>query len=154
MVAFLKKYFSGDQKLISKEIDHVDPAVKLRIATCAVLLEMANSDDEFSGEERIKIIEILRVKFGLSDENAHELIEISQGMIDKSIDIYGFTKIINKVYSPEEKMAVIEAIWQVIYADGQLSGHEDALVHKLSFLMGLKHEELIDVKIKVQGKNR
>lgn len=152
MVAFLKKYFVGKQKEVSKEIKQADTGAKLQIATCAILLEMANSDDEFSGEERIKIIEILRGKYDLSDEDAHELIEISQGMIDKSIDIYGFTKIF-KLYSADEKMAVLEAIWEVIYADGQLSGHEDALVHKLSFLMGLKHQQLIDVKMKVLGKN-
>ena len=90
MVAFLKKYFTGEQKDIAEEISHADVEIKLKIATCAVLMEIANSDDDFSGEERIMIIEILREKFDLSEEDAHELVEISQGMIDKSIDIYGF----------------------------------------------------------------
>ena len=152
MVAFLKRYFINQQAELSEELGRADSIEKLRIATCAVLLEMANSDDEFSAEERIKIIEILRGKFDLADEDAHELIEISQGMIDKSIDIYGFTKIINGLYTIDEKLAVMEAIWEVVYADGQLSGHEDALVHKLSFLMGLQHQQLIDVKMKVRGK--
>lgn len=152
MVAFLKKYFTGEQKNIYEEISHADAEIKLKIATCALLMEMANSDDDFSGEERIMIIEILREKFNLSEEDAHELVEISQGMIDKSIDIYGFTKTINKMYSVDEKLKVLEAIWEVIYIDGNLSGHEDSLIHKLSYLMGLKHRQLIDTKLKVLGK--
>ncbi|MEE9552908.1 MAG: TerB family tellurite resistance protein [candidate division Zixibacteria bacterium] len=151
MVAFFKKYFTGEQKEISDEISHADSESKLKIATCAVLLEIANSDDEFSGEERIKIIDILREKFDLSDDEAHELIEISQGMVEKSIDIYGFTKTINGLYSVEEKLKVLEAIWEVIYIDGHLSGHEDSLVHKLAVLLGLKHQQLIDSKLKVLG---
>jgi len=152
MVAFLKKFFTEDQKQSAKNLAKTDRREKARIATCAILLEIANSDDEFSPGERIKIIEILRGKFELSEDDARELIEISQEKINKSIDLWGFTNIINNTFTPEEKNEVIEAVWEVIYADGELSGHEDRLVHKLSYLLGLKHEQLIAAKLKAKGK--
>jgi uncharacterized tellurite resistance protein B-like protein len=46
----------------------------------------------------------------------------------------------------------LEEIWRIVYADGELSGHEDSLVHKLSFLLGLTHKQLIDAKLKAKGK--
>jgi len=152
MAAFLRKFLSGDQKRIAADIGRADSRSKLQIATCALLLEIADSDNEFSAEEKIKIIDILREKFALSEGDAHELIEISRELIDKSIDMWGFTSAINKAYSSQEKTEVLEAIWAVIYADGQLSGHEDSLVHKLSYLLEMKHEQLIAAKLKAKEK--
>jgi uncharacterized tellurite resistance protein B-like protein len=134
------------------EVGHADGDEKLRIATCAIMLEIANSDDEFTDHERARIIEILKRKFDLSEDEALELMGVARERIDQSIDIWGFTNTINRIYTVDEKIRVLEAIWDVIYADGELSGHEDSLVHKLSFLLGLKHKQLIDAKMKAMGK--
>jgi uncharacterized tellurite resistance protein B-like protein len=152
MVSFLKRLIAADQRQAAEEISHIDIQAKLRIATCAIMVEIANSDDEFTDGERARIVEVLSLKFDLSDDEAHELIEIAQERIKESIDIWGFTKTINKVFTEDQKIRVLEAIWTVIYADGQLSQHEDSLVHKLSYLLGLKHKQLIDAKLKALGK--
>ena len=142
----------GNQRQAAEEISHADIQTKLRIATCAILVEIANSDDEFTDDERVRIVEALSEKFDLSDDEAHELIEIAEERIKESIDIWGFTKTINEVFTEDQKISVLEAIWKVIYADGELSQHEDSLVHKLSYLLGLKHQQLIDAKLKALGK--
>lgn len=153
MVSFLKRLIAADQRQAVEEISHIDIQGRLRIATCAIMVEIASSDDEFTEDERTRIVEILSLKFDLSDDEAHELIEIAQERIKDSIDIWGFTKTLNKVFTEDQKIKVLEAIWTVIYADGQLSQHEDSLVHKLSYLLGLKHKQLIDAKLKALGKN-
>lgn len=152
MVSFLKRLIADNQRQAAEEISHADIQTKLRIATCVIMVEIANSDDEFTDGERARIIEILTEKFDLSDEEAQELIEIAQERIRESIDIWGFTKTINTVFTEDQKVRALEAIWKIIYADGQLSQHEDSLVHKLSYLLGLKHKQLIDAKLKVLGK--
>ncbi len=152
MVSFLKRLIAADQRQAAEEISHTDIQARLRIATCAIMIEIANSDDEFTEGERTRIVEILSLKFDLSDDEAHELIEIAQERIKESIDIWGFTKTLNKTFTEDQKIRVLEAIWTVIYADGQLSQHEDSLVHKLSYLLGLKHKQLIDAKLKALGK--
>jgi uncharacterized tellurite resistance protein B-like protein len=113
---------------------------------------MANSDDEFAEDERERIIEILQNRFDLDPDEARELIEITEEQLKGSIDIFRFTKVIKQNYSPEERIKVLEEIWRIVYADGELSGHEDTLVHKLSFLLGLTHKQLIDSKLKAKGK--
>ncbi len=152
MVSFLKRLIDTNQRQAAEEISHADIQTKLRIATCANMVEIANSDDEFTDDERARIVDSLSEEFDLSDEEAHELIEIAQERLEKSIDIWGFTKTINKVFTEDQKIRVLEAIWKVIYADGKLSQHEDSLVHKLSYLLGLKHNQLIDAKLKALGK--
>ncbi len=152
MVSFLKRLIDTNQRQAAEEISHADIQTKLRIATCAILVEIANSDDEFTDDERVRIVEALSEKFDLSDDEAHELIEIAQERIKESIDIWSFTKTINEVFTEDQKIRVLETIWKVIYADGELSQHEDSLVHKLSYLLGLKHKQLIDAKLKALGK--
>jgi uncharacterized tellurite resistance protein B-like protein len=150
MVAFLKKIL-GDLKP-AESIIRQDSDTRIRVATCAILVEMANSDDDFTQEERDRIIEILQDRFELSPDEARELIEIAEEELKGSIDIFRFTNVIKENYAPEDRIRVLEEIWRIVYADGELSGREDTLVHKLSFLLGLTHKQLIDAKLKIKGK--
>jgi uncharacterized tellurite resistance protein B-like protein len=127
-------------------------ADRIKVATCALLLQMAKSDDEFSEVERDTITTLLKKDFGLSDELATELLGLSHKKLEESIDLWQHTNLIKKDYSLEEKITVIESIWKVVYADGRLDPHEDYLVHKLSQLLGLSHKQLIDAKLRVAGK--
>ncbi len=148
MIDLAKKFFgkrtevdSGDQR----EENHHD----IRVATCALLLEMANIDGEFSDAERENIISILKNDYNLSDEYAAELLESSNKELKQSIDLWQFTNLINQNYSTEEKLRIIEMIWKIVYADGELDKHEDYLAHKLANLLRLTHKQLIDCKVKV-----
>jgi uncharacterized tellurite resistance protein B-like protein len=123
----------------------------VRIATCALLLEMANIDGQFNESERESIIRILKEDYQLSDEHTMALIETADEELNRSIDLWQFTNLINQNYSIEEKLQIIETIWKIVYADGRLDKHEDYLVHKLSNLLRLTHKQLIDAKLKVKN---
>ena len=121
----------------------------IRIATCAILLEMAKIDGEFSESEREDIFSIIKKRFDLSDDHILELITVSEEELKGSIDLWKFTNLINQNYSIDEKLQIIEIIWQVTYSDGKLDQHEDYLIHKLANLLRLSHKQLIDMKLKV-----
>ena len=150
MLGVMKKFFQQDAAPDKVELKEEDKAERIQVATCALLLEVANSDDEFSDVERDNIIQILKRDFQLSDEYAKELMELSDKEREKSIDLWHFTNLINEHYSIEEKIKIIEMVWKVIYADGKLDKHEDHLAHKLSSLLKLTHKQLIDAKLKVR----
>lgn len=122
----------------------------IRIATCALFLEMSNIDGEFSKRERENIISIMKKYYDLSDEYVVALLEASHEEVKGSIDLWQFTNLINQNYSMEEKLRIIEAIWRVAYTDGKLDKHEDYLVHKLAKLLRLSHKQLIEAKVKVK----
>lgn len=150
MIELIKRFFNTDivdeQPLHDEDISH-----RIHIATCALLLEMANIDGEFSESERENIISALKKDYSLSDEETMEIMEASQKELDGSIDLWQFTNLINQNYTLEEKMQIIETIWRLAYADGKLDSHEDYLVHKIAELLRLSHKQLIDAKLKVIG---
>ena len=73
----VKKFFQKDTATDNREIRQEDSTERIQVATCALLLEVANSDDEFSDIERDSIIQTLKRDFNLSDEYAEELVELS-----------------------------------------------------------------------------
>lgn len=133
----------------SPQEQEVDPSERVRVATCALLVEMAQADDDFSEVEKGRIIEILRRHYGLAKEDARELMELAQEELRDSVHLWRFTRLINENYSMEDKIQVIEMVWRVIYADGKLDRYEDHLVHRLANLLNLTHKQLIDAKVRV-----
>ena len=121
----------------------------IRIATCALLLEMANIDGEFSAAERKNILAILKKDYQLSDEYAEQLINASNDELHRSVDLWRFTNLINRNYSIAEKIRIIEMVWEIAYTDGKLDKYEDYLVHKLAKLLHLTHKQLIEAKLRV-----
>jgi len=148
MIDLLKKFFAkttNERSGGSKEKASHD----VRIATCALLLEMANIDGEFSELEKENIVELLKDNYQLSAEHAAALMRAADDELEKSIDLWQFAKQINENYSTEEKIKIIETVWEVIYVDGILDKHEDYLIHKLAKLLRLSHKQLIDAKLRV-----
>ena len=148
MIDIVKKFF---QNAPVDEGREEDKSQKIQVATCALLLEVANSDEEFSEIERENIVRILEEDFHLFDEYAQELMELAERERKERIDLWGFTRLINENYSIEEKIRIIEMVWKVIYADGKLDKYEDHLAHKLSKLLKLEHKQLIDAKLKIRA---
>ena len=148
MIDLLRKFFQKTQDEFpgcKKEQQSHDPG----IATCALLLEMANIDGEFSESEKESIIRIIKTEYQLTDDHAAALFQAADEQLKRSIDLWHFARLINQNYSEEEKIKIIEIIWQVIYTDGILDKHEDYLAHKLAKLLRLSHKQLIDAKLKV-----
>ena len=149
MIDRLKKFFakigSDDSPRQETHSDH-----DIRVATCALFLEMANIDGEFSEMERRHVVSILKRDFGLSDEEAGSLLDASEEELKGSIDLWQFTNLINQNYSMDEKIRIIESIWEIVYTDGKLEKHEDYLAHKLANLLRLTHKQLIEAKLKVK----
>ncbi|MGC9337849.1 MAG: TerB family tellurite resistance protein [Candidatus Cloacimonadia bacterium] len=125
---------------------------RIQIAACVLLVELAGSDEEFTDEERERIIEILKEQFDLSDEEVRELIDTAQQARKESVDLWQFTNLINQNFSEKEKIDIVENAWRVVYADGKLSHHEDYVIHKISNLLRLSHTDLINAKLRV-GEN-
>ena len=148
MLDFINKVFGAVNKpdsTDSKKVQNHD----IRIATCALFLEMAQIDGEFSEKERQSILAILKQEYDLSDEVAVELTEAADKERQDSIDLWQFTNQINENYSEDEKIRVVEFLWKLVYADGKLDQHEDYLIHKLATLLEVRHDQLIDAKVKI-----
>ena len=126
---------------------------KLQIATCAIFLEMAKSDDNCTDEERQEIISIMQRTFNLEKEYADELIELAKSRLVQSISIYEFTGIINANFTSEEKFELMKNLWRLIYTDQKLDKYEDQLVKKLGKMIHLEHRDVIAAKLMIKKEN-
>ncbi|MBW1742924.1 MAG: TerB family tellurite resistance protein [Deltaproteobacteria bacterium] len=149
MIDLVKKFFSQGPQDVATSKEGASPH-DIRIATCALFLEMSYIDGEFSESERGYVISILKKDFGLSDEHVAALLEAAHCELKESIDLWQFTNLINQNYSLEEKLRIIETIWRIAYTDGKLDKHEDYMVHKLAKLLRLNHKQLIDAKLRAK----
>lgn len=123
----------------------------IRVAVCALFLEMSHIDGEFDQEERAHILSTLKSEYGLSERDAADLMDAANEELSGSIDLWRFTNLVNQYYSREEKLDIIETVWNIAYKDGRLDRHEDYLVHKLAQLLRLSHQELIDAKLRAKS---
>jgi uncharacterized tellurite resistance protein B-like protein len=148
MIDLIKKFFGGDSGEVAEQ---TAPRANhdIRVATCALFVEMANIDGEFGKTEGEHVISMLTEQYGLSGEHSAELMRLAHDELKGSIDLWRFTNLINQNYSKEEKLQVVELIWRLVYADGHLSDHENYLVHKMGKMLRLTHRELIDAKLTV-----
>jgi uncharacterized tellurite resistance protein B-like protein len=109
----------------------------VELAACALLLELAHSDGEFSPVEKLDIERTLVRHFGLDSEAGAELLRLAEAERAQSLDHFQFTRLIVAEYDLAQKMELARAMWGVILADGRLSDHEAHLVRKLGSLMEL-----------------
>ncbi len=115
-----------------------ESANPVQLAACALLLELAHADGEFSPEEREHIERTLVRHFGLDEAAGVELMRLAEAERAESIDHFQFTRLITANYDLGQKMVLAEVMWGVILADGKLSEREAYLVRKMASLMELE----------------
>ncbi|NLT51229.1 MAG: TerB family tellurite resistance protein [Ignavibacteria bacterium] len=149
MLGFIKSIICGNDCEESGNIPGKQNN-KVQIATCALLIEVANSDNEFRPEERLKIIDIMKNTFGLEEKIIEELIELSHQEIKESVSLYEFTEIINSNFSEEEKFEIIKNIWRLVLVDNELDAHEDHIIKKIGGNLHIYNQEIIEAKLLVK----
>lgn len=152
MFDFIKDFLSGNTNHSSQDyaMSGLETEKKLQIATCALFLEVANSDENFTETERKKIFKIMKELFYLSDEFIKELIEISQEQMRKSVSLYEFTDVINRHYSKEDKYNIVKNLWRLIYVDNELHKFEEHFVRMISNNLHLAHNDFIAAKMEAK----
>ena len=111
---------------------------QLHVAACALLLEIAYADDEFSDSERQHICAVLQRHFDLDEETAHALIEIAEAERSHAIDLYQFTSLIRQHYDLGQKTLLAEIMWGVVLTDGEVARHEGYVLRKIANLLELE----------------
>jgi uncharacterized tellurite resistance protein B-like protein len=113
----------------------VDP---LHLAACALLLEVAYADGEFTEAEHQHLAHAMERHFGLSPQDGEKLLEIAEEERRRSIDHFQFTSVLQRDFSLGQKMVLAEVMWGLVLSDGQIAEREDALTRKISRLLELE----------------
>jgi len=139
MIDNSRAWISGNSPDHRKETGGRQEALQLALA--ALLIEAANSDDRFDQTERGVISRLLESRFSLSRSAAADLLAAGETAASESAELYHFTRIVNKRLSSEERVELIEMLWEVAYADGVLDEYEDSLLRRVGGLIYVPDRE-------------
>jgi uncharacterized tellurite resistance protein B-like protein len=153
MLDYLRKIFSENQPVTVKSTN-TSPAErknrKVEVAACALFIEMAKADGEFTEEERKFIIDEMKSTFNLEDDYVNDLITLAEERIKESVSLYEFTGVINTTFTHEEKIELIESLWRLIYKDEKLNKYEDHLIKRIAATINIEHKQIINAKLWVK----
>jgi uncharacterized tellurite resistance protein B-like protein len=125
---------------------------RLRIATAALLAEVMRLDGRAEGE-RDAVLRVVQARFGLSDEDAHALVELADAEAREAIDYYQFTSLINRAFGAEDRARIVELMWEIAYADATLSAHEQHVIRKVAELLYVPQSAYIAAKLRAKERS-
>ena len=127
------------------------PDADARLALAALLVRIARADADYAAEEVHRIDRILMRRYGLSPHGAIALRKEAEVLEREAPDTVRFTRAIKEGVPYEERILVIEALWQVALADGGRDGAEDALVRMAAAMLGVSDQDSALARQRMQG---
>ncbi len=114
-----------------------------RLAVAALLVHSMTIDGATSEVERAKLADLLTRKFGLSGTDLDLLVDDAVAAENEAVDLYRFTSVLKRQMSEDERIRVIEALWEIVYADGASHEFEENLVWRVAELLGVNRRDRI-----------
>jgi uncharacterized tellurite resistance protein B-like protein len=122
-----------------------------RLAAAALLIHAASADGKQSPAEREKLRAVLKARFALDDAATDELIDVGTLAEHEAVDLYRFTSLINRTLDEAGRLAIIEMMWEVVFADGTINEFEDNLIWRTADLLGVSGRDRIALRQRVAG---
>jgi len=122
-----------------------------RLAAAALLVHVGMIDGGMSDAERAKLHTVIKRCFDLDDAAAEELIVQATAAEQEAIDLYRFTSVLNRSLDEDGRRRMVEMMWQVVYADRQVTEFEDNLIWRAADLLGVSSRERIALRERVAG---
>ena len=126
-----------------------------RLAATALLVHVVSLDGEPTAVEKRKLHSLIESRFQLDPGTADRLINSAMRVEGDAVDLYHFTSVIMRSVNEEGRLKIVEMMWEMVYADGQVTEFEDNVVWRAADLLGISSRDRIDLKRRVaerQGK--
>ncbi len=132
MLERLKSLFTTDRSGAGVARDRGED---LRLAAAALLVEAARQDGHVDDVELTAIRSLLTARFALSAADCETLLEEARQAAREATQLYQFVRAVNVAMPPEQRVEIIEMLWEVVYADGVLNDYEASLVRRVAGLL-------------------
>jgi uncharacterized tellurite resistance protein B-like protein len=120
-----------------------------RLAATALLIHVISIDGEPSAAEKRKLHSLLESYFSLDPGTADRLIASATLVEGEAVDLYHFTSVIMRSVDEQGRLRIVEMMWEVVYADGQVNEFEDNVVWRAADLLGVSSRDRIELKHRV-----
>ena len=123
------------KEFTSQNTDIAEDETKLARTVAALLVEAAMADGEIDEIEYTHIQHMLVTQLDLSADNAEAMLDVSVASHDDLIEIHSLTRRIRNDTDAKDRLVILEMVWMVVLADGNLDAHESQLMRRLAGLL-------------------
>lgn len=111
---------------------------ELAVACAALMVDAALADGSFDALERQALRAALRrPPLGVAAEDADQVIDEAEKDHAQSVDLFRYLKVIGPRFTETDREALIEMMWEIAFADGELSPYEAQLLRRIAGLLGV-----------------
>ena len=139
---FFKKIFKTEES----EKPTIDDKTSTK-ACIALLLETSMADEVLDESELMALKNTLQKDFQINENEIDELIDLARENVEDSTSLYEFTRDINDNFDATERVKLIESMWKIAYADGNIDKYEEHIIRKVSNLIYVAHSDFIKAKL-------
>jgi len=148
MLSKIQKFFEQTRQEPEKALSYDDK----QLAACALMVEVATIDENFSEVELSALGQEMQRQFLLPADSVNALIELAKDEQDRAASLHQFTQLVNDNCDTNEKFELMVGMWRIAFADDQLDKYEEYMVRKVSELIYVSHSDFIrSKKIAKQG---
>lgn len=144
----IKKFLDQIVSAVSAPAEEDQPSREhaIRMATAVLMIDVARADDSFDESEFERVLRLTEKHFELSPEEAAALVNDASETAEEIVSLHSFTDTLHDNLAEREKTRIVELLWKVAYADGNLDKYEDSLVLKISDLLHVSRGAVMRLK--------
>lgn len=145
--------FGAIQKVIRNLTAESGPAYDAadpQVAAAALAVHAIAIDGIVDEPEKARLRAVLKEHFGLGAEETSELITEARRRDMEAIDLYAFTSVLKRSLDEEGRRGVVEMLWELVYADGEVHEFEDNFIWRVAELLGISSRDRIALKKRVE----
>jgi uncharacterized tellurite resistance protein B-like protein len=134
-----------------KKIEEITiPEFEVELIAAVLAYEIARSDGEITEEESNLLINEIKKISEKVEKNDEEVLLLIEKHSNDSVSFHEFVEDINKDFSKEEKISLIEFLWNMAYADSRLDVDEERLIRRIADLIRIKDVDVLKLKDKAK----
>ena len=148
MLSAIKKLFLNE---INDDESDINGHLTHKIAI-VLMIEVALSDNNFDQAERDQLVSTVTKKWNLNPAIVLDLIKAAEQQQDSSTSLFEHTRVINKSFSHKDKLELVDCLWEIGFADGNVDHFEEYTIRKIAGLIYIEHQDFIKSKIRVRDR--
>lgn len=125
-----------------------------QLAATALLIHVVSLDGEPSEIEKRKLHSLIESRFNLDPGTADGLIRSAMLVEGEAVDLYHFTSVIMREVDDAGRLRIVEMMWELVYADGDVTEFEDNVVWRAADLLAVSSRDRIELKHSVAAKRQ
>ena len=135
------------QQVLSAPEQRDNQTLTLELASAALLCEVMRADYDSSEAERAALKQMLMTRYRLNEQDVSQLMALAEAEVDDAVDHYQFVSLIKQHYGYDQRLELVNLMWQLAWADGSLDPLEEHRIRRLADLLYVSHSDFIRSKL-------